>query len=559
MTKADVLRHSSIVSRQVTQVRPAALLVLVLLAGATLRLGLLLGPHREIDADEAVVGLMALQVPRELPPFFWEQHYLGSLEALVAAAFFAIAGPSGPALKAVPALFSLLFVVLTYATARRAFGVGPALLAATYLAIPPSFLAVWSVKARGGYAELLALGQLFLLLCQMIADRSSEWTDSKLGAPSSQLAAGVEPAAAPTWLVLLAGLVGGLALWTHPLAVIYLAAGAVYVAFSTRQGGWCRTLGPASVGFAVGLLPAIAYNVAEGLPSLRFAATGGTGPGGALLNLWGLARYGAPVLAGLAEGTPSKALLDADWPRRPGSSFLAMGVLLLLAAFVVWYHRRSLAAIVRRDPCPGRRAAAPFLLLLLLIPAFVAVSRFAELWAEPRYALPAYGAVPLFTVLAWRLRERSRVLFAALVAGVLAVNAASLATGDPRLSLPVSAGASTEANRSELIDYLLARDLTRIYTDYWIAYPLAFESREQILPAVRSGGFDRRHAYAHEVSVAREPAFVFPTDAPGDLQFRRDLADLGGTADVAEVSVYRVYTNVRPLEPLRGPRRASGE
>ena len=74
--------------------RAPVLLALILASGATLRLFLLLGPFVEIDADEAIVGLMALEIPGELPVFFWEQHYLGSLEAFAAAALFAVLGPS---------------------------------------------------------------------------------------------------------------------------------------------------------------------------------------------------------------------------------------------------------------------------------------------------------------------------------------------------------------------------------------------------------------------------------------------------------------------------------
>ena len=69
-----------------------------------------------------------------------------------------------------PAAFSMVFVVLVYLTARPVFGPGPALISALYLAIPPSFFAAWSVKARGGYPEALALGQLCLLAAQRLAD-----------------------------------------------------------------------------------------------------------------------------------------------------------------------------------------------------------------------------------------------------------------------------------------------------------------------------------------------------------------------------------------------------
>ncbi len=362
----------------------------------------------------------------------------------------------------------------------------------------------------------------------------------------------VARADAPRALPALAGLAAGLALWTHPIAVVYLVACALYAWVALRDRSAQGRLIPMAVmaapGFVLGLAPAVAYNVAEGFPSARYVLAGGTAPGSALLNLWGLARYGAPVLAGLAEGTASKELLDADWPGRPGSVAATTALLWLAAALVLWSHR---GALTPHKAPPSARAAAPFLLVLLLIPPLVAVSRFAELWAEPRYALPAYAAVPLLGASIWRLANRSRALPFLALAALLAANVGSLLTTRPALALPTSAGSSDAANRAVLIDYLESHGLTRIYTDYWIGYPLAFESREAIIPAIRSGGFDRRDAYAHQVWVEPDPAFVFPRDALGDREFRQDLAAAGGTADVAEVSVYRVYTRVRPLDVLR--------
>ena len=517
------------------------LLPLILLAAGALRLMLLLGPFGEIDADEAVVGLMALQIPGELPPFFWEQHYLGSTEAFVAAGLFAVFGPSAAALKLAPALSSVAFIWLTYLTARRAFGFGPALLTAAYLALPPSFLAAWSVKARGGYAELLAFGALLLLACQHVADdeaRSRRWAA-------------------------LAGLAGGLALWTHPLGVVYLAAGGAYVLLArrtppaagraTRRGSGASAALIAAGTFLVGFAPALAYNATHGFPSLRFAAEGGTEPGAVVLNLWGLVRYGLPVLVGLAEATPTRELLDRDWPYRPGSWWLVTAGLPIVGLAIVWWARRSVVDLVRAGGTVASRQAALFVLVLVAVVAAAAVTRFANLLAEPRYALPIYSAVPLFAAAAWSLRKRSRALFAAVVAGVLILNAASLLTSNYRLSLPVSAGESTAANRAVLIEYLLERGIDRIYTDYWLAYPIAFESGERIVPGVRSGGFSRRPSYSHLAWTAEGPAFVFAAGTLGDEQFRRDLASVGGTADVDEVSVYRVYTQVRPLDQMRTP------
>lgn len=517
-----------------------ALLGLILALGAALRLWLLLGPFSEIDADEAIVGLMALQIPGELPAFYWEQHYLGTLEAFAAAGLFALFGPSAAAMKAVPAAFSLAFVALVYVAARPVFGAGPALLAALYLAVPPSFFAAWSVKARGGYAEALALGQLFLATARRFGDGDS----------------------GRSWrLAGLAGLAAGLALWTHPLAVVMVAAGGVYVALAWRpwlperraaRATWAA-IGAAALGCVVGLAPALAHNLTHDFASLRFAAEGGTEPRAALLNVWGLVRYGLPVIVGLAEATPSRELLLADWPTRPGSAWLVTAALPLLGIALVWWYRAALAALVRGRGTVRRRGPALFLLVLLLVPPFVAVSRFANLWAEPRYALPIYAAVPLVTALVWRARAWSRAGAALVAAGLLALNVYSLSASDYRLGLPTSAGPSTAASRAILIAYLDARGIDRVYTDYWLAYPIAFESRERIVPAVWSGGFSRRGSYSHLVAVAPNPAFVFARETPGDLEFRRRLAELGGSAEVAEVSVYRVYTSAEPLDALRRP------
>ena len=147
-----------------------AALGLLLLAALALRVALLLGTAGWLEADEAIVGLMARRILEgERPFFYWGQQYLGTLEPFSAAAVFALVGSSTLALKAVPTAYSLIYVGLSYLLARRLFGVGPALLAAGYLALPPFFLALWSTKPRGGYIEFLALGEATLLAALWVA------------------------------------------------------------------------------------------------------------------------------------------------------------------------------------------------------------------------------------------------------------------------------------------------------------------------------------------------------------------------------------------------------
>src|SRR6266568_1936831 len=146
-------------------------LAVALLVGLALRLAVIASPLGELDGDEAVVGLMARHIAflGDRPVFYYGQPYLGSLEAFSAAPLFRLLGSDTVLLKLVPTAYSLGFLAVSAVLTRRLFGTGAALATAAYLALPPSMWAVWSTKARGGYAELLFLGQALLLVTLALA------------------------------------------------------------------------------------------------------------------------------------------------------------------------------------------------------------------------------------------------------------------------------------------------------------------------------------------------------------------------------------------------------
>ncbi len=118
--------------------------VALLLVGLWVRVAVILSPAGQLDADEAVVGLMARRIAfgGERPVFFYGQAYLGTLEPFTAALLFWLVNSSTALLKLVPALYSLAFLGASAAVARRLFGPGPALLTMAYLACPP---AMWAL------------------------------------------------------------------------------------------------------------------------------------------------------------------------------------------------------------------------------------------------------------------------------------------------------------------------------------------------------------------------------------------------------------------------------
>jgi 4-amino-4-deoxy-L-arabinose transferase-like glycosyltransferase len=504
-----------------------ALAALALL-GLALRLAVLASPLGELDGDEAVVGLMARHIALlgDRPVFYYGQPYLGSLEAFTAAPLFWLFGSSTFLLKLVPAAYSLGFLLLSALLARGLFGQGPALITAAYLAAPPAMWAVWSTKARGGYAEVLCLGEAFLLATLWLAERRR-----------------------PAWGGLLWGALGGLALWTHLLAAVYLLPCTVYLLARRRRWWSPAEAGEAAVGFAVGAAPMLVHNVANGFPTvaaLLQPADLALDPGAQLLRFF---RVGVPVLAGLGQPTTSAAMFDHDWLNRPAGRLpVAIALVASLGAVVV----RHAAAIWRLcGRTPGQHTGPALLVLVAVaVPPVVALSRFGFLVAEPRYALPLYSTVPLLAYALWRLPRLARL---AGVAAVLALNVWSLLTTDVRLWRPEEAVDSTAETRAALVANLVAEDRHQMYTDYWIGYPVMFETRETVLAYVVSGGFNRYVPPADNVQRTPNAVWVFMPGSEAEQEFLARLRAIGGSARVEEVSVYRVYKDVAPIDAMRPP------
>jgi 4-amino-4-deoxy-L-arabinose transferase-like glycosyltransferase len=89
---------------------------------------------------------------------------MGSLEAIMASASFALFGMTGFALQLVPLLWSLALIVVMFFLGKELGGRHVGRIAALLTAIPPVGLVVWSTKARGGFIEILVLGALAMYI-----------------------------------------------------------------------------------------------------------------------------------------------------------------------------------------------------------------------------------------------------------------------------------------------------------------------------------------------------------------------------------------------------------
>jgi hypothetical protein len=504
-------------------------LAAALAVGLALRLAIIASPLGELDGDEAVVGLMARHIAfvGERPVFYWGQPYLGTLEAFTAAPLFRVFDSSTSLLKLVPTLYSLAFLALSAVLARRLFGIAVGLATAAYLALPPVMWAVWSSKARGGYAELLFLGQALLLATLALAEARRRRRR----------------------LALLWGVLAGLAFWTHLLAVVYLLAAAVYLVLGTR-GRWRPSeLVIAVCGGLLGMTPLIIENLTDGLQTIAALLRPPDLAIDPLAQFLRFFRVGIPVLLGLGQPTTSESLFDLDWLQRPAAHVWVVALTLVLLGAVLLTYVSSVRRLVA---CGSDRQTGPALLLFLalIVPPIVALSRFGFFVSEPRYALPLYSAAPLLAGALWRCRAPDLARWLVVLA-VIMLNVWSLLSTTLRLWRPEDAPDSTAATRAELVQFLVAGDRHQIYTDYWTAYPVMFETGETVLAYVIAGGFNRYLPPADNVQRTPNPAWVFTPGTDSERVFLDELHALGGRAQVVDVSVYHVYIDAQPLEALR--------
>lgn len=436
------------------------------LAGMALRIWILQSPFGEVDSDEAVVGLMARHFLRgELDTFFWGQSYGGTLETVLVAAVFAVAGSSVAALKAVPILLTAAACGLTWRVGRVTVG-DPAgrLSGALFWVFPPAFVLA-STKERGFYGAGLVLC-LAILLVALRLDR--------------------RPAPAGGFLL---GLLAGLGWWTAPHVAFFSLPVLGWLAVRRRRE-WRLALAFLP-GFLIGAAPWIAFNLRNGWPSI---AAPEAPPG----------TYAERVRTFLALAFPAAVGLrmsySGAWLVGPLGAPLVAGALALVAA--------------RRRPLGD-----PLLLVVAGFPLLLMIS--AWYLSEPRYAV---FIVPVIVLM---LARHARPPWAHLLAlGVaLALTASGLwglagwAERHPG-NLDLTAGSTAALRRA-----MEARGAGRAYADYWVSYKLSFESGEQIIATpvdvVRYGPHDAL------VDAGVAPAYVVLAGSGRDGRLQEALAGLG--------------------------------
>lgn len=529
---------------------------IAVLSMLALKIALLVADRVPFNADEAIVALMARHIlGGARPVFFYGQAYMGSLDALLVAGGFALFGEQVWVIRLVQALLYAATLLTTARLGRAIFGKPWAgALAALLLAIPTVNVTLYTTASLGGYGEALVIGNLILLTSLAIRQR-------------------IEAGRKIAGLCMVWGFLAGLGLWVFGLTLIYSLPSGIYLLVSlwrTRQAGEYQA---GSRGSGVGqrlidsILPAALGGVLGAAPWLWFAWQQGVAAllgelgGGAIAGVEGL-----PWLQATAQHVLSLFLLGFTviFGLRPpwNTDWLAWPVLPLALAFWMAVVGYTAAQARQQD----ERQTERWLLLgvcLTLIAAFI-ITPFG---ADPsgRYFVPLAIPLALFGgAFLEELARRRRWLAGGLLAIVLAFNL----WGTIQCALRYPPGLTTQFHAPTQIDhtydaaliaFLQKTGSTTGYTNYWVAYPLAFISQEQLIFSPRlpyhtdlryTTRDDRYPTYTARVEAAAQTAYITTHNPTLDHVLRQGFSELGVTWQEEKIGDYQVYYALsRPVHP----------
>jgi hypothetical protein len=292
-----------------------------------------------------------------------------------------------------------------------------------------------------------------------------------------------------------AGLALGLAFWSHILAVIPAAAvGLVFMIAAPRA------LPRLAAGFALGALPSLLWNAANGGESFRYLLPGGQSVG--------------TLAAGPPLPTRLVGIVSDHWPVLMGYDpgygrgiDVALHAAAVAAVLVVLYAYAVAAGrfLRTRDPARGT--------LLLFSAVNLAVAGFALPYIEgnPRYLL--FLAAPIAVFLADALSNGApRAVFGALMALGLVGSLAQW-----------PAARRADDRWRQFVADLAAAGVTACYTDFALAAKINLLSEERLVCAADLGPATTEYFkdYPERVAAAPQAALIAVNSTAADKLARR--------------------------------------
>jgi 4-amino-4-deoxy-L-arabinose transferase-like glycosyltransferase len=515
---------------------------LVMLVAASWKLIFLMGQVVPFNSDEAVVGLMARHILiGERPVFFYGQAYMGSLDAFLVAGFFQVFGEQVWCIRLVQSLLYLGTVASTVQLGKEAFGsIRTGTMAGLLLTIPTVNVMLYTTASLGGYGEALLLGNLILL---MAFSAARQVTRERAKFPAVQFG---------LW-----GLLVGVGLWANGLTLVYSAPAGLYLLWAVgkhRRGGLAGFLFTAATGFLAGSLPWWLYAFSNGLDRLVLELLG---TAVAVENVPWLARTGNHLVNFLLLG------ISVIFGFRPPWAVDWLG--LPLIPFILFFWTAVIGFLARQlfKEAPNRSSYA---LLAGVAGTLIAGFLFTHFGVDPsgRYFLPLAVLLALFAAQMILAVCRSRWQMAALVCLVLGYQF----LGTVQCAMIFPPGLTTQFYAptridhradQELVEFLRSEGENTGYTNYWVSYPLAFYSNEELIFAPRlpyhldlryTPRDDRYPLYLQIVKQSKSTAYITTLNSLLDQHLRLQFQALGISWQEKKIGDYQIYYHLsRAVHP----------
>jgi hypothetical protein len=529
---------------------PFTWLVLALILATGLKTWLVVGGWMSFNSDEAIVALMARHILNGARPiFFYGQTYMGSLDAFLVALAFKVFGQQVWTIRLVQGVLYLGVLATTAGLGKQIFNdwrVGA--LSSVILAIPAVNVTLYTTVSLGGYVEAILLGNLILMCALRIGSYRKKGGFT-----------------APLYWWFLCGFFTGVGLWAFGLTLIYSIPAIGYLVWLMIKQQRCTPVSMLRItgaflvlGFGVllGAAPWWLFALQHDFQSLLVELTGGAIAGveglpwifQVLRHFVNLILFGSTVVFGL------RPPWDVTWLALPLVPF----VLLFWMGVCVFIVR----CLRRESPWRSNQALLAGVILTLLA-GFV----FTPFGADPsgRYFVPL--AIPLSLFAAAMILELSSKIGYWAVVLILFLMVYNL-WGTVQSALRFPPGVTTQfyypaqvdhRYDQQLIDFLRQHEERRGYSNYWVAYPLAFLSGEDMIFVPRlpyhqdfryTERDDRYLPYDVMISQAERVAYITTNHPKLDEYLRAKFKLLNISWQEVQIGDYHVFFSLsQPITP----------
>ena len=477
-----------------TAIRDQWLFTAILLIGFGIRAALIPSVASHIDADEASIWLQAVHMTKgEFSPFFWGTNYGGTLAQLVLAGLIKLVGAHLVLIRLTNLLYSTVGAVILRDAVRRTFGRNAADGAFGLYWLFPAFTYWYGTREYGHYYFSIALAILTVWVAIRLHER-------------------------PNLLRALAlGLLVGLCFWSFQLLAVIMMLPAVAVLISPVVRWSQRVI--AVLAAPVGAAPWILYNHLNGWQSLN------------PIPAYPVVLVAPPnprLLVRLLEAVV--VVYPAGYTAGPGPAFTpTLAIIIGFATFGV-VGVAALVFILRRD--------VPRLVLagsVLVWPALIAFFHLYSSLETFRYDTYLYPV--LFPLVTSGIKARWLAAVVAALAILICIGVVYRWSGG---FLP--SGTYAHASEVDAVAHVLeASGRTRVYADYWVAYPLSAQSAEAVIADPIAPSY---YAGYHKIVAATSPTtFVLFAGQSNDLMLEQRLATPGTPAATRhKVGDYVIYS-----------------